>query len=69
MEGIYKQRTGKTGYKSTRVRCVNEDRTVTFNLDATGEYKDAEDVRLMGTVAGTNWDNGLSMEKAEINSQ
>lgn len=42
---------------------VNEDRTVTFNLDATGEYKDAEDVRLMGTVAGTNWDNGLSMEK------
>ena len=42
---------------------VHEDRTVTFNLDATGEYKDAEDVRLMGTVAGTNWDNGLSMEK------
>lgn len=42
---------------------VNEDRTVTFNLDATGEYKDAEDVRLMGTVAGTDWDNGLSMEK------
>ena len=42
---------------------VNEDRTVTFNLDATGEYKDAKDVRLMGTVAGTNWDNGLSMKK------
>lgn len=42
---------------------VHEDRTVTFNLDATGEYKDAEDVRLMGTVAGTNWDNGLSMKK------
>ena len=42
---------------------VNEDRTVTFNLDATGEYKDAKDVRLMGTVGGTDWDNGLSMEK------
>ena len=42
---------------------VHEDRTVTFNLDATGEYKDAENVRLMGTVAGMNWDNGLSMEK------
>lgn len=42
---------------------VNEDRTVTFNLDATGEYKDAKDVRLMGTVGGTDWDNRLSMEK------
>ena len=42
---------------------VHEDRTVTFNLDATGGYKDAEDVRLMGTVGGTDWDDGLSMEK------
>ena len=42
---------------------VNEDRTVTFNLDATGEYKDAEDVCLMGTVEGTDWTNGLPMNK------
>lgn len=42
---------------------VNEDRTVTFNLDATGEYKDAEDVRLMGTVEGTDWANGLQMQR------
>lgn len=42
---------------------VNEDRTVTFNLDATGEYKDAEDVCLMGTVEGTDWTKGLPMNK------
>ena len=42
---------------------VHEDRTVTFNLDATGEYKDAEDVCLMGTVEGTDWTNGLPMNK------
>lgn len=42
---------------------VHEDRTVTFNLDATGEYKDAEDVYLMGTVEGTDWTNGLPMNK------
>lgn len=42
---------------------LNADKTVTFNLDATGDYKDETDVRLMGTVPGTNWDNGLQMEK------
>ena len=42
---------------------VHEDRTVTFNLDATGEYKDAEAVCLMGTVEGTDWTNGLPMNK------
>ena len=42
---------------------VHEDRTVTFNLDATGEYKDAEGVCLMGTVEGTDWTNGLPMNK------
>lgn len=42
---------------------LNADKTVTFNLDATGDYKDETDVRLMGTVPGTNWDDGLQMEK------
>lgn len=42
---------------------VNSDRTVTFQLDATGAYKDASDVRLMGTVGGTDWTTGLPMEK------
>lgn len=42
---------------------VNSDRTVTFQLDATGTYKDASDVRLMGTVGGTDWETGLQMEK------
>lgn len=42
---------------------VNDDRTVTFQLDATGTYKDAADVRLMGTVGGTDWSDGLKMEK------
>lgn len=42
---------------------LNADKTVTFNLDATGDYKDETDVRLMGTVLGTNWDDGLQMEK------
>lgn len=39
---------------------VNADKTITFNLDATGKYKDATDVKLMGTV--TDWTNGLLME-------
>ena len=39
---------------------VNADKTITFNLDATGTYKDATDVKLMGTV--TDWNNGLLME-------
>ena len=42
---------------------LNADKTVTFNSDATGDYKDETDVRLMGTVPGTNWDDGLQMEK------
>lgn len=42
---------------------VNTDRTITFNLDATGKYKDETDVRLMGTVPGTDWNDGLAMEK------
>lgn len=42
---------------------LNADKTVTFNLDATSDYKDETDVRLMGTVPGTNWDDGLQMEK------
>lgn len=42
---------------------LNADKTVTFNLDATGDYKDETDVRLMGTVPGTDWDEGLQMEK------
>lgn len=42
---------------------LNADKTVIFNLDATGDYKDETDVRLMGTVPGTNWDDGLQMEK------
>lgn len=40
---------------------VNKNKTITFNLDATGTYKDATDVKLMGTV--TDWKNGLPMEK------
>ena len=40
---------------------VNADKTITFNLDATGTYKDATDVKLMGTV--TDWNNGLPMKK------
>lgn len=40
---------------------VNADKTITFNLDATGTYKDATDVKLMGTV--TDWTNGLPMGK------
>lgn len=40
---------------------VNKNKTITFNLDATGKYKDATDVKLMGTV--TDWTNGLPMEK------
>lgn len=40
---------------------VNADKTITFNLDATGQYKDATDVKLMGTV--TDWTNGLPMKK------
>ena len=40
---------------------VNADKTITFNLDATDKYKDATDVKLMGTV--TDWDNVLPMEK------
>lgn len=40
---------------------VNAEKTITFNLDATGKYKDATDVKLMGTV--TDWKNGLPMEK------
>lgn len=39
---------------------VNADKTITFNLDATGKYKDATDVKLMGTV--TDWTKGLPME-------
>ena len=41
---------------------VNADKTITFNLDATGKYKDATDVKLMGTVS--DWTDGLTMEKS-----
>lgn len=44
---------------------VNSDGTITFSLDATGTYKDAKDVRLMGTVAGSDWSTGLEMKKSE----
>lgn len=42
---------------------VNADRTVTVKLDATEAYKDAQDVRLMGTLNGTDWTTGLAMTK------
>lgn len=42
---------------------VNADKTITFNLDATGKYKDATDVRLMGTVS--DWNDGLAMKKSD----
>ncbi len=41
---------------------VNADKTITFNLDATGKYKDATDVKLMGTVS--DWTDGLTMKKS-----
>ncbi len=44
---------------------VNEDNTVTVNLDATGKYADAESVSLMGTLNGTDWTKGLAMAKNE----
>lgn len=42
---------------------VNADNTVTVNLDATGTYADAEDIRLMGTLKGSDWSTGLAMTK------
>lgn len=44
---------------------INEDNTITVNLDATGKYADAESVSLMGTLNGTDWSTGLAMEKNE----
>ena len=43
---------------------VNADKTVTFCLeDITGQYADAQSVCLMGTLNGTDWSNGLAMQK------
>ncbi len=44
---------------------VNDDKTVTVSLDATGKYAGSEKVDLMGTLSGTDWNTGLAMSLSE----
>ena len=60
-EGIVEP-TGITIIKSP---VINQDNSVTFTLNGnTGSYKDAQNVRLMGTVVN-DWDTGKVMERNE----
>ena len=43
---------------------INSDNTVTFNLEADGEYAEADEVYLMGTL--TDWSNGVKMTKQTV---
>ena len=40
---------------------VNSDNTITFVLDATGDYANVTSVSLMGTLPCTDWSDGLAM--------
>lgn len=53
----------KEALSSVKSPVVNDDKTVTFNLEAFGTYENAKEVSLRGTVPGTDWDNGVNMTK------
>ncbi len=53
----------KEALSSVKSPVVNDDKTVTFNLEAFGTYENAKEVSLRGTVLGTDWDNGVNMTK------